>query len=40
MSKLEMILAELKEAVAATQESFAEQTEILENYLDKHEEVE
>lgn len=40
MSKLEMILAELLEATEATQESFAEQTEVLENYLDKQEEVE
>lgn len=38
MTNLEMILQELKEAVVATQESFAEQTEVLENYLDKQEE--
>lgn len=34
-----MILIELQEAAAETQESFAEQTEVLENYLDKQEEV-
>lgn len=39
MTNFEKLLVELQEAVAATQESFAEQTEILENYLDKHEEV-
>ena len=33
-----MILAELQEAMEATLESFAEQTEVLENYLDKQEE--